>query len=74
MTANPVRNIEQARRLIETFSGKAEDFTLAVSDDLQDTPGINMAIITDLILDRGWEPDGFEQEDGFRRYRYKTPV
>lgn len=30
-----------------------------------------MAMITDDILDRGWEPDGYVQENGFRIYKYK---
>lgn len=74
MKDDPIDNIEQARVLIEAFSGRGEDFTLAVSDELQDEIGINMAIITDYILKRGWEPDGFSQHDGYRVYRYKTLV
>jgi hypothetical protein len=30
-----------------------------------------MAIITDSILAREWEPNGYLQENGFRIYRYK---
>ena len=74
MKANRVRDLEQARALIEAFSGKTEDFSLEVSDQLQDALGMNMAIITDYILKKGWAPDGFEQEDGFRRYWYKRPA
>ena len=72
MKVDPIDNIEQARALIEAFSGRGEDFTLAVSDELQDAIGMNMAIITDYILKRGWEPDSFSQHDGYRVYRYKT--
>ncbi len=60
--------------LIEALSGRGEDFTLAVSDELQDEIGMNMAIITDYILKRGWELDGFSQHNGYRVYRYKTLV
>jgi hypothetical protein len=74
VTDNPVQTIEQARQLIESFSGRVEDFNLPVSDELQDAIGMNMAIITDYILKKGWEPDGFSQHDGYRVYRYKTLV
>lgn len=30
-----------------------------------------MAIITDKVLARGWEPGGFIQKDGYRIYLYK---
>ncbi len=33
--------------------------------------GMNMAILTDLALSKGWEPDGFDQEQGYRVYKYK---
>lgn len=71
MKSEPIDSIEQARVLIESFSGGPEDFTLAISDELQDAIGLNMAIITDYILKKGWEPDGFSQHDGYRVYRYK---
>ncbi len=31
-----------------------------------------MAIIIDAIRVSGWEPNGFEQHDGYRIYRYKS--
>ena len=71
MKTDPIDSIEQARALIESFSREAEDFTLAISDELQDAIGLNMAILTDYILKKGWEPDGFSQHDGYRVYRYK---
>ena len=37
-----------------------------------DPVGVNMAIITDKILARGWEPNGFTQHAGYRLYRYKS--
>jgi len=39
---------------------------------LLDSADINMVVITDSILKKGWEPDGFVQRDGYRIYRYKT--
>ena len=32
-----------------------------------------MAVITDGILAREWEPDGYIQEHGYRIYKYKKP-
>ena len=67
----PIITIDEARRSIQDFSGPPEDFVLPISDQLLDPIGVNMAIITDAILDKGWEPNGFEQQEGFRIYRYK---
>ena len=57
-----------------TFSEPA--FTLAISDCLTfagqaDTIGAGTAIVLDAILAKGFWPDGFEQHDGYRVYRYK---
>jgi hypothetical protein len=70
---NPVASIDEARRLIAAHAGSPEDFRLPLADALQDPMGVSMAMITDAILKRGWEPDGYAQEKGFRVYRYKTP-
>ena len=67
-----IKNIEHAIRLIDAFEGRPEDFELAVSDELQDPVGMNMALITDHILKKGWVPDGFEEREGWRIYRYKV--
>ncbi len=69
---NPINNLDEARRIIQSFEGNAEDFALSISDELQDPVGMNMAIITDDILSKGWEPNGFEQREGFRIYCYKA--
>jgi hypothetical protein len=68
----PARTVEQARSLIESFRGKPEDFELPIADELLDSVGINMAIITDAILTREWEPDGYTEASGYRIYRYKA--
>jgi hypothetical protein len=72
MTCDPLRELNAALRYIEDFQGAAEDFELVISDELNDAMGANMAIIGDKVLDRGWIPDGFEQRDGCRVYRYKA--
>jgi hypothetical protein len=68
----PITNVEEAKRAIESFEGGAEDFALPISDGTQDQLGINMAIITDYALARGWDTGGFYQRQGFRVYRYKA--
>lgn len=68
----PIRTVEEAKKLIESFAGRAEEFELPISDELQDPVGANMAIITVYILKKGWEPNGFDQKAGFRIYRYKV--
>lgn len=70
----PAISVEEARDRIAAHAGPAERFRLPVSDELQDPMGLAMAIITDAILQRGWEPDGYEQRTGYRVYRYKTPA
>ena len=68
----PATTIEQARKLIESFRGKPEDFELPIANELLDSVGINMAIITDAILAREWEPDGYTEATGCRIYKYKA--
>ena len=36
-----------------------------------DTVGAGMAMVLDMFLAKGYEPDGFEPCEGFRVYRYK---
>ena len=69
---NPYTDIDAARQAIENFSGSPEDFLLPVSDDIQDGMGITMALITDAVLAKGWDLDGFDQRDGYRIYKYKS--
>jgi hypothetical protein len=66
-----VDSVQDAVQEVVAFDGCASDFRLTISQQLLDPVGINMAIITDHILKRGWEPDGFSEGNGFRTYRYK---
>lgn len=68
---NPINSIEEAQEVIQAHNGKAEDFELPISDELQDPIGMNMAIILDSILAKDWEPNGFVQKNGYRVYIYK---
>ncbi|BBB60163.1 hypothetical protein UNDKW_1890 [Undibacterium sp. KW1] len=67
----PIRTVDEALALVAAFDGFPKDFTLAVHQSLLDPIGINMALITDRILARGWLPDGFEQRADHRLYRYR---
>jgi hypothetical protein len=68
----PATTVEEARRLIDSFKGKPEDFELPIANELLDPAGINMAIIIDAILTREWEPDGYTEANGCRIYKYKA--
>lgn len=66
----PISDINEAVRIVEEYEGAAGDFELPISDSSNDATGINMAIVGDAILAKGWEPNGFIQKDGFRIYLY----
>lgn len=62
--------VEDARNFVaRSFNEKEE--TLLISDELNDAMGLNMALIVDGILKKGYMPDGFEQKDGYRIYKYQ---
>ena len=42
--------------------------TVAGDPDLM---GAGMALVLDAVLAQDYEPDGFEQRDGYRIYRYQ---
>jgi len=67
----PFNNVDEAAKYIDEFKGKPEELKLAISSELQDPFGLNMALITERILAKGWEPDGYEEKDGYRVYMYK---
>ena len=66
-------DVRAAVMAVKRHEGNPEDFQLAVSDSLQDPIGMNMAIIGDAILEKGWDMNGYHQMDGYRIYRYKWP-
>lgn len=69
MEKEPIKTIEEARTFVkENFRDKEE--ILLISNKLNDPMGLNMAIIADAILKAGYMPDGFDQEDGHRVYKY----
>jgi hypothetical protein len=68
----PISDVREAVRLVDGFTGDPTSFELPIDDALQDPIGINMALVLDHALRRGWWPDGYTQEHGFRIYRYKA--
>jgi hypothetical protein len=70
----PIITLAEAIRLIEEFDGVPSAFSLPIDDSLNDAVGVNMALITDKILKRGWEPNAFTQGQGYRIYLYKDFV
>lgn len=56
--------------LVDAFS--PDMFALCLAESLHDPVGINIALITDRILAKGWEPHTIERFEGFRIYRYRT--
>ena len=68
---DPITTIGEVERVIAEYQEAAKDFQLPIADSLLDPGGFNMAIITDTILAKGFMPDGFDQKDGYRLYKYK---
>lgn len=68
----PFSTTADAVAFIERYEGKPVDFELPIAEVLLDPMGMNMAIITNAILAKEFEPDGFSQEEGYRVYRYKA--
>jgi hypothetical protein len=68
----PFRKIQEAVYFIDAFAGDDSSLRLPIDDVLQDPIGANMAIVLDRALARGWLPNGYEQHDGFRVYKFKS--
>ncbi len=67
---------EATREYVKATTFAQPTFTLEISDGFTfagrtDTMGAGMAIVVDAILAKGFWPDGFEQKEGYRVYRYK---
>jgi hypothetical protein len=72
LTTKLIGSVQEGLERIDGFVGNPDAFELAVPETLLDPVGINMAILTDRVLGRGWVPDGFVQRSGYRIYRYKV--
>lgn len=70
------KTAEEVLAYLETNQPTGGLFQLAISDSLTfsgqpDTMGAGMAVMLDKILGLGYEPDGFDQKDGYKLYNYK---
>lgn len=70
-------SVEAALAAIDGHDGNPETFSLLLSNDLSygNQPiahNLAMAMITDRVLKRRWEPTGFEGVTGGRRYSYRS--
>lgn len=72
IASEPFKEVESAVEYIRSFKGKAEELNLPISDGMNDQFGMNMAIVTDAILEKGFEPNGFKQMKGYRVYVYNA--
>jgi len=69
LKTNVLTTVDAARHFVTESFNKQEEF-LMISDELNDAMGLNMVLIADGILKKGYMPDGFEQKDGYRIYKY----
>lgn len=70
------KTAEDARAYVEATKLTGDHFELAIANEFTfagqpDTMGAGMAVVVDAILAQEYEPDGFEQREGYRLYRYK---
>ncbi|MEP1488719.1 MAG: hypothetical protein ABJK28_09855 [Algibacter sp.] len=65
----PLKSLDDARAFVQDHFKNNEE-TLWIADELNDPIGMNMAIVADGILKAGYIPDGFDQKDGYRIYKY----
>jgi hypothetical protein len=71
-----IHSAEEGLESLEAKPLSGDSFELAISNSFTfgghaDTMGAGMAVLLDEILGLGYEPDGFEEMDGFKIHRYK---
>jgi hypothetical protein len=71
-----ITTAEEGVRRLESDPPSGDRFELAISDSFTfagkpDKVGFGMALLLRRILKLRYEPDGFDQNDGFKLYRYK---
>jgi hypothetical protein len=71
----PFSSVEEILVFLQTAEIN-RSFKVAIADGLRfagqtDISGARMAVVLDAVLARGYEPDGFDQYDVYRMYRYK---
>ncbi|MBI1227470.1 MAG: hypothetical protein GC192_19720 [Bacteroidetes bacterium] len=65
-----LKTLEESISYIASNFKNSEE-TLLIADSMNDDFGVNMTLIMDRLLKMGYAPDGFEQREGFRIYKYK---
>ena len=68
---NIIVSLNEALEFISNYTGNGDDLVLPISDLLIDPEGMNMMFIGDALLKKGIMPNGFEQKDGYRNFKYK---
>ena len=73
----PFDSAESVTAFVRTAQLEGGTFELPIADGITlagkpDLIGAAMAFVVDALLARGLEPDGFEQRDGYRIYRFKS--
>ena len=66
------KTVDEAVELIQSFTGDVERFELRICESVLDSTGVNIAIVTDAALEKGWMPLEVEQSDGHRRFTYEN--
>ncbi|MEL7095729.1 MAG: hypothetical protein AAGK70_09840 [Pseudomonadota bacterium] len=66
------KTVAEAVASIQSFDGQAEDFELLLCESFFDPVGVNISIVTDAILEKGWMPLKVEQRSGHRHFTYQN--
>jgi len=66
----PLTTVYEVISYIETNFKNLEE-TLWIANSFNDNVGMNMSIIVDKLLKTGYMPNGFNQKEGYREYKYK---
>ncbi len=73
-----IYTVEEAIAIIKSYSGNVADFQLNISSEITwqglETPySVSMALITDVVLKKGWLPNGVtEPKAGIKSYSHKA--
>jgi hypothetical protein len=75
---NVLTRVEDLSQFLGAADTTRPHLVLAISQDLTlggviDRAGLAMAVVLDQVLAFGYLPDGFQQCDGYRLYRYQRP-
>ena len=65
-----ISTLDAALAVVDSYSDQRGQLELPLADELLDDVGLNMAIILDRLLSYGWSPNGYDEQEGYRIYRY----